>query len=309
MSLSNPKVLSRLGPRGTFGLALLDVAERDDRILAITADLAITAGLDRFRQTQPNRLINVGIAEQNLVGLAAGMADEGWIPFAVTFGNFATMRACEFVRHHLSYMQANVKLIGIGAGFAMGQFGTTHFSLEDVSVLRAMPGLTIVTPADCGELVTAVEAVGQHVGPVYLRITGAPSMPIVAQGDTPFSLGKGSMVHECVEASRILHSEGIDATVVNMHTIKPLDRTLLDELAKTCGLFVTAEEHSVLGGLGAAVAEYVSDAHPGTRVVRVGVEDSFPKVGSYRWVLGQCGLTAQGIAGRTLESLPRRQSA
>lgn len=320
MSLPNARALSRLGPRGTFGVALLDQAEHDPRVLAVTADLAITAGLDRFQTTHPGRLINVGIAEQNLLGIAAGLADEGWVSFAVTFGNFAAMRACEFVRHHLSYMQANVKLVGIGAGFAMGQFGTTHFSLEDVSVLRAMPGLTIISPADCGEVVEAVRAVAAHEGPLYLRLCGAPSMPVVDQGETTFELGRarvlstgadaafiawGSMVHRSIEAARLLGEQSISAGVINMHTVKPLDTAAIDQAVASAPLVVTVEEHSVIGGLGGAVAEYISDRHPGTRLVRIGVNDAFPKVGSYSWILEQCGLTAEAIAQRTRESVHR----
>lgn len=158
MKMPSPRGLSQLGPRGTFEVALLAAAEENNRIVGLTADLATTAGMERFRDKMAERFINVGIAEQNLVGVAAGLADDGWVPFAVTFANFAAIWSCEFVRHHLGYMQQNFKLVGMGAGFAMGQFGTTHYSLEDMAVLRAIPTLTVISRADCSEAYEAVHA-------------------------------------------------------------------------------------------------------------------------------------------------------
>lgn len=310
--IPSTKALSRLGPRGTFGLALVDAAEQCDQVVGLSADLAITAGMDRFRHSYPDRFLNVGIAEQNLIGVASGLADDGWIPFAVSFANFSALRACEFARHHLGYMQQNVKLVGIGAGFAMGQFGTTHYSLEDVSALRAIPNMVIVAPADCTEVYEAVQAAVEHDGPIYLRLNGVPSMPPVEQGESTFEIGRarvlsqgtdvtfvaaGSMVARAVVVAAALGAEGISAGVVNMHTIKPLDTVSLASAAAATRLIVTVEEHSVIGGLGSAVAEALAGnaAHP--PVLRLGVPDRFPKVGSYEYVLSQCGLTADTIMG------------
>lgn len=321
MTIPSDKILSRLGPRGTFGMALLDLAERNERIVGLTADLAVTAGMDRFRVTYPDRFFNLGIAEQNLVGVAAGFAEDEWIPFAVTFANFASLRACEFVRHHLGYMRQNVKLVGIGAGFAMGQFGTTHYSLEDVGALRSIPNLTIIAPADCHELTEAVAAAASVTGPVYLRLNGAPGMPIVDSGDTSFEIGKarvlshgtdvtliatGSMVARALAAAETLRAEGVQAGVVNMHTIKPLDVNTVVSSALRTGLVVTVEEHSIVGGLGSAVAEVLAEQVPGVALLRLGVRDAFPRVGSYEYVLAQCGLDASGIHKSVLESFSRR---
>lgn len=318
MKMPSPRGLSRLGPRGTFGVALLAAAEENDRIVGLTADLAITAGMERFRIQMPDRFVNVGIAEQNLIGVAAGLADDGWVPFAVTFANFAAMRSCEFVRHHLGYMQQNVKVVGMGAGFAMGQFGTTHYSLEDVAVLRAIPNLTIVSPADCTEVYEAVHALSASGSPAYLRLSGAPSMPSVAQGGTEFRIGHarilrvgsdvtlvatGSMVAVALGAADLMTTEGLSVGVVNMHTIKPLDeRALLDLVGRTAAL-VTIEEHSVLGGLGGAVAEVITSLPGGPPVLRLGVPDTFPKVGSYEYVLAQCGLADRSVAATALDWL------
>lgn len=316
----NSRALSRLGPRGTFGLALLSVAERHQRVLGISADLAITAGMDRFRQIHAERFINVGIAEQNMVGIAAGLADDGWVPFAVSFANFSAMRSCEFVRHHLSYMRKNVKLVGIGAGFAMGQFGTTHYSLEDVSVLRAMPNLTILSPADCDEVFDAVCAAAEFDGPVYLRLSGAPSMPIVPSAETAFKIGKGrklqegsdvgiiasgSMVAKAMEAAKTLEASGVSVGVLNVHTIKPLDVEAICNFVGMKRFLFTIEEHSVIGGLGSAVSEVISEQLTGVRLKRIGIRDQFPKVGAYEWVLQQNGLCAEGIVKEVESALAR----
>jgi transketolase len=316
--MPNPRALSRLGPRGTFGLALLAIAEENDRVLGISADLAVTAGMDRFRQTIPDRFINVGIAEQNMIGIASGLAEDGWVPYAVSFANFSALRACEFARHHLGYMRQNVKLVGIGAGFAMGQFGTTHYSLEDVSALRAVPNLTIIAPADCTEVYEATCALASFPGPVYLRLNGVSSMPIVDQVGTRFEIGSarvlssgsqitfvatGSMVARCLDATEILRSHGLDAGVINMHTIKPLDEATLRAHAHGRQLIVTVEEHSVIGGLGSSVAESLTQWGAQIKLLRLGVPDRFPKVGSYEFVLKECGLTAQNIADSALAEL------
>ena len=311
MKMPSPRGLSRLGPRGTFGVALLAAAEENDRIVGLTADLAITAGMERFRIQLPERFINVGIAEQNLVGVASGLADDGWVPFAVTFANFAAMRSCEFVRHHLGYMQQNVKMVGIGAGFAMGQFGTTHYALEDIAVLRAIPNLTIISPADCGEVYEAVQALSVSGSPAYLRLSGVPSMPIVPQDGTEFRIGRarvlregsdvtliatGSMVAVALATADLMARQALSVGVVNMHTVKPVDELALKGLIGQTGALVTIEEHSVLGGLGGAVAEVAAGLRGAPPVLRIGVDDMFPKVGSYEYALKQCGLTDESIA-------------
>ncbi len=323
-NLPNPRGLSRLGPRGTFGTALLAAAELNPRVVGVTADLAITAGLERFRVKYPERLLNVGIAEQNLVGIAAGLAEDGWQPFAATFANFAAMRSNEFVRHHLGYMRQKVSVVGIGAGFAMGQFGTTHYSLEDVSALRAIPNLTILSPGDCTEVFQAVLALANDPQPCYLRLSGAPSMRPVDQSDTSFQIGRarvlstgsdvtivgtGSMLSVAAGAAGILQERGISVGVVNVHTIKPLDEDAIRGLIGSTGAVVTVEEHSILGGLGAAVAEILSAEAGSPPLRRIGVPDRFPKVGSYDFVLKQCGLTDLLVADEVGDWISRHRRA
>ena len=320
--IPNARGLSRLGPRGTFGVAILAAAEADPQVVGVTADLAITAGLERFRLKHPERLLNVGIAEQNLVGIAAGLADDGWLPFAVTFANFAALRSNEFVRHHLGYMRQDVVLVGIGAGFAMGQFGTTHYSIEDISALRAVPNLTIVSPGDCTEVYDAVLALSAEPRPCYLRLSGAPSMRAVDQGGTTFRIGHarvlssgtdvtiigtGSMLSVAAGAAELLRQAGLSVGVVNVHTIKPLDEDAVRGLVGTTGMVVTVEEHSVVGGLGAAVAEVLAESGDSPPHHRIGVLDEFPKVGSYEFVLAECGLTDSAVADRITAWVDRRE--
>jgi transketolase len=320
MKIPNPRSLSRLGPRGTFGLALLELANENQNVVGLSADLAITAGMDRFRSTLPDRFFNVGIAEQNLIGVAAGLAEDGKLAFAVTFANFAALRSCEFVRHHLGYMQQNVVVVGIGAGFAMGQFGTTHYSIEDIGALRSIPNLTIISPADGTEIFEAIEAISKSPRPTYLRLNGAPGMAPVDQSGTSFEIGKartiktgsdvcviasGSMVSVAIDVSEKLATEGISAAVINMHTVKPLDQAPISNAMALNIPIVTIEEHSVVGGLGSAVAEVIAESNTTSRLLRIGIEDKFPKVGSYQYVLEQTGLTSVNASKKISNFLNR----
>ena len=312
---ANVRMLSMLGQRGAFGTALAECANDNGRIVALSADLCNTSGLDRFRAAFPDRFFNVGIAEQNMIGVAAGLAAEGRIPVATTFANFAALRACEQVRHFMGYMRENVKLVGFGAGFSFGMFGTTHYGVEDVAAIRAIPNITIVSPADGLSVVKSVEAMIAHDGPVYLRLTGVMNNPVVYRQDFDFRIGKavvlregvgvaliaaGSMVSPALKAADLLLEEGVSATVVDMHTIKPLDTELLDKVFSAHRLVVTVEEHFTLGGLGGAVAEYRADKPNVSRQVMIGVPNEFKKAGSYAYMLDTCGLTAPKIAARVI---------
>lgn len=310
---ANVRMLSMLGQRGAFGTALAECAKDNGRIVALSADLCNTSGLDRFRAAFPDRFFNVGIAEQNMVGVAAGLAAEGRIPVATTFANFAALRACEQVRHFMGYMRENVKLVGFGAGFSFGMFGTTHYGLEDIAAIRAIPNISIISPADGLSVVKSVEAMVAHGGPVYLRLTGTMNNPIVYKEDFDFQIGKavvlregtdvaliasGGMVSPSLKAAELLQEVDVSATVVDMHTVKPLDTELLDKVFATHRLVVTVEEHFTLGGLGGAVAEYMADKPGAPRQVMVGAPNEFQKAGSYAYMLDKCGLTAQKIAAK-----------
>ncbi len=308
---------SMLGSRGTFGLTLLELAQENDKIVALSGDLCKSSGLDRFSTTYPTRFINAGIAEQNMVGVAAGLAASGFIPFVTSFPNFLTLRAAEQVRLNLGYMQENVKLVGLASGLATGMFGATHHGIEELAMLRSVSNITIFSPADCTATVKMTQAALAHDGPVYLRLTGGMRAPIVYKEDFELIPGKaitlregtdiaivatGSMVHTALTVATLLSDLGIDATVIDMHTIKPLDEaTLAEQLSKK--LVVTLEEHSLIGGLGSAVAEFLSEQSSSPRQLRIGIPQGYPHAGDYAWMLEQSGLTAEKVTARIAGTL------
>lgn len=313
INAANARTWSMLGCRGTFGVAMLDAAQGADNLMVLTADLAVTSGLERFRNLYPDKFLNVGIAEQNMIGIAAGLAKEGYNTFATSFANFAAMRAYEPVRVHLGYMRHNVKVIGLASGLAMGQFGNTHYGIEDIALMRAVPGLTVIAPADGGEIVKTVEALVSHTGPAYVRLTGVMNNPIVYLEDYDFAIGKavrlregtditvfacGTMVYESLVAAKKLAEQGISAAVVNMHTLKPLDTDAVAQACASAKALVTVEEHSIVGGLGAAVAESTAPRGAAPRQLSIGLPDSFGKNGDYKYLLQKYGLTGEQIADK-----------
>jgi transketolase len=290
---------------------MLDAAGSAQNLMVLTADLCITSGLERFRNAYPDKFLNVGIAEQNMIGIAAGLAKEGYNTFATSFANFVTMRAYEQVRVHLGYMGSNVKVIGLASGIAMGQFGNTHYGIEDLALMRAVPGLTVLAPADGGEIVKTVNALMQHKGPVYVRLTGAMNNPVVYREDYDFAIGEastlkqgtdiaifacGTMVYESLVAAKILNEQGISASVVNMHTVKPLDDHAVERACSYAKLLVSVEEHSTVGGLGGAIAEFTARRGGAPRQLFIGLPDGFGKNGDYQYLLQKYGLTGGQIA-------------
>lgn len=309
---------AKLGSAGSFGVAAMELPALSDDILVLTADLCTFSGLDRFRAKYPDRLLNVGIAEQNMIGIAAGLAKEGYTVFATTYASFASTRSLEQVRLHLGYGGFDIKVVGMTSGLSVGILGGTHMALEDIANLRAIPGLTVISPADCMETVKATLAAAAHKGPVYLRLTGGMNNPQVYTEDYGFEIGKavwlregrdvaivgtGSMVSTALDVSKLLQEQGITSSVLNMHTIKPLDTAAVDALCNSCRLLVTVEEHNVIGGLGGAVAEYTSTLMNRPPQLTIGVQDYFPHAGSYEYLLEQCGLTAPQIAQKILQVL------
>jgi len=312
------KELSELGARGAFGEAMMYLGEKMDDLVVMTADLADATRVTQFREKFPDKFYNIGIAEQNLVGVAAGMALAGKTVFATTFAAFAAMRSCEQLRTDMGYMKTNVKLIGADAGVVMGTLGNTHYAVEDISIVRAMPYVTLLSPSDGLSVYKATIAAAEYKGPVYMRLTGAKNNPIVYMEDFKYEIGKaitvregkdatiiatGSMVANAVGAAKLLKGKGISVTVVDMHTIKPLDESVIEKAANETGLIVTAEEHSILGGLGAAVAEIVAGIGNAPKVIRVGLPDSFGPIGTYADQLERFNLTAGDIANVVLNNL------
>ena len=304
------RLWSRLGARATLGQALLEAAREHD-FYVMSADLAQSSGLGRFKGEFPERFMNAGIAEQNMIGMAAGLAKDGTCVFATSFSPFVTMRACEQVRMNMGYMQLNIKTVGLGSGLIMAQLGNSHFGIEDAAVMRAIPGMTVVCPADGAEIVRCVEALCEYDKPAYLRLTGGPGLPVVYEEDMNFRIGKaipvregkdigiiacGTMVHSALAAAELLSAKGIEASVTDMHTLKPLDGEAVDALLEK-KLIVTVEEASIIGGLGSAVAEHLAAKKQKPPQLMLGIRDCFPHAGSYEYLLDQCGLTAEKIAG------------
>lgn len=278
--------------RAGFVEALMELAEKNHDIIAITPDLMGPMGLTPFAQRFPDQFFNIGIAEQNGVGFAAGLAQEGKIPFVVTFSTFTTGRAYEQIRVDVAYMNTNVKIVGMAAGLTGGLTGSTHMGIEELSSMRALPNMTVVAPADANSTSAAVTAIVDYEGPVYLRL-GRPAEPIIYPKETEFVIGKasklrqgddvaligvGPSVYQCLVAADNLAKQDIRCRVIDMSTVKPLDEEAIIACARETKGIVTVEEHSVLGGLGGAVCEVVAAKHP-CRVERVGLKDVWPPAG------------------------------
>lgn len=316
---SNIRTWSRLGQRGSvFAIALPELAKEKDNLKLLTADLALLSGMDRFVEANPDKFLNVGIAEQNMIGIAAGLAMEGYCVFATTYASFIAVRSLEHVRQHLSNMQCNVKLIGSSAGVVASKSGVSHWATEDLAFMRVLPNMTVLSAADSLEATKMVHFAAGIEGPVYIRLSGGLNCPIVYSEDYEFEAGRmiclkegkdaaligtGLMVHESIEAANILEEAGISAAVYNLHTIKPLDKETLNEIFAAYPLIVTVEEHNILGGMGSAVAEYKAQIKQTPRQVFLGFQDAFVKAGSQRYIWEQVGLTAEQIAERIRKEL------
>ena len=298
--------------RESYGAALVELGEKYD-FLVLDADLAAATKTGMFKKKFPERFFDCGIAEGNMMCVAAGIAATGKVVFASSFAMFAAGRAFEQVRNCIGYPHLNVKIGATHAGITVGEDGATHQCNEDIALMRTIPGMTIISPADADEAYAAVEAAINFYGPVYLRF-GRFAVPNLTPElkDYKFEIGKGVtyregkdvtivangyMVHLAVEAAEMLAKEGIDAGVINIHTIKPLDTELLVDAAKKSGAIVTAEEHTVIGGLGAAVCEALAESCP-VPVLRVGVEDQYGRSGKVPELLELYGLTAENIAAK-----------
>lgn len=315
----NAKAWSRIGVRASYGLALLEAAKIDPSVIAMSADLGRSSGLNQFMTKFPSQFVNAGIAEQNMVGVASGMSREGFKVFASSFAPFVSMRACEQVRMNLGYMQLPVKLVALGSGLAMGFLGNSHYGLEDSAVMRTIPGLTIISPADCGEVFKVIEASLKYPYPVYIRLTGGVNNPVVYQEDYHFEIGKavhikegkdlciiasGSMVATAVNvALEVEDSHGLSVKVVNMHTLKPFDEASVLMLFNCFSTLVTLEEHTVIGGLGSAVSEMKSRENLSSKHIAIGIDDCYVKTGDYSYALHQAGLSQERITKKILSKL------
>ena len=316
-SAATMRMWSRLGPSGSLGAAAMEIGSSYENVLFLTADMTFAAGLERFRNNYPNRIYDLGIAEQNLIGVSSGLASEGFNPFAVTYATFLATRALDQVKMNLGYMKQPVKLVGVNAGFAAGILGPTHMAIEDIAAMRSIPEITVVSPADMTEVVKALMAAAEADYPMYIRLTGDMNQAPVYSDDYDFEIGKAVVLQEgtdiaivstgvvtsnVIKAAHQLQEKGLSCSVINMHTVKPLDEAALDKVS-AARLIVTVEEHSVLGGLGSAVSEYLSAKRNSPPVLRIGVRDFYPHAGSYAALLKECGLDPDGIADTVLKKI------
>uniref|UniRef100_A0A832I3V0 Transketolase family protein n=1 Tax=Eiseniibacteriota bacterium TaxID=2212470 RepID=A0A832I3V0_UNCEI len=306
--------------REGFGRALVDLGERDPRIVVLVGDLSESTMVHFFAERFPERFVQVGIAEQNMTNVAAGLAAMGKIPFLATYGAFATCRAADQIRVTVAYSNLNVKIGGAHGGISVGPDGATHQAMEEISIIRSIPNMSIVVPADYWETYKATLAAAEHQGPVYLRF-GREDVPVVTSQDTPFRFGKGEvfadgrdltivacgvMVYEALRARETLAARGIAARVVNLHTPKPIDRELLVRCAEETGAIVTAEEHQVNGGLGGAVAEVIVQTRP-VPMEFVAVMDRFGQSGRPAELMDAFGLRARDIVAAAERAVARKR--
>ncbi|MCR4733048.1 MAG: transketolase family protein [Lachnospiraceae bacterium] len=302
--------VKKIATRESYGNALVELGKEHENLVVLDADLAEATKTNIFKKAFPERHIDVGIQEANLVGVAAGLASTGKVPFCSTFAMFAAGRAYEQVRNSVGYPHLNVKIGATHAGISVGEDGATHQCVEDLALMRVIPGMTVINPADDVEARAAVRAAYAYEGPVYLRF-GRLAVPVINdREDYKFEIGKGYVlqegsdvtiiatgleVNESLEAAKLLKEQGISAEVVNIHTIKPIDQELIMKEAEKTGKIVTVEEHSVIGGLGSAVAEVLSEHCP-TKMLRIGVKDVYGESGPAVDLLHKYQLDGQGIA-------------
>lgn len=318
MSAATPSAPGLFDCRDAYARTLEALAVEDSRVVAVVNDSVGSSKLGKFRDRFPERVINVGIAEQNMVGVGAGLANGGKIPFVSGAACFLTARALEQIKADVVYSAANVKLCGISSGVAYGELGATHHSIEDLAWLRPMRGLTVIVPSDPWETAEAVKAAAASDQPTFIRISRMPVPEL--EHRAPFQIGKaeilrdgadvaiiaaGTLVHRALQAADLLAAEGVQARVVNMATITPLDEAAILSAAADCGAIVTAEEHVVRGGLGGAVAEVLAVQHP--TPMRILGFDGFQPTGSAEWLMDRAGLNAAGLAAAARELVARKR--
>lgn len=306
--------------RDGYGEGLLKLGEKNDNVIVMDADLAGATKTGVFKKAYPDRFFDAGIAEGNMIGIAAGLSTTGFTVFASSFAMFAAGRAFEQIRNSIGYPHLNVKIAATHAGISVGEDGASHQCCEDIALMRTIPGMTIINPADWVEAEAAVLAAAEYNGPVYLRFGRLAVPQIFDEEKYKFEIGKGVkltdgndvailatglMVNEALIAAEALKKEGINARVINIHTIKPLDEEAVLTAAKECGCVVTAEEHNIIGGLGGAVCELLSEKLP-TPVVRVGVNDTYGRSGPAKELLHIYGLDSDHIISAAKEAIARK---
>lgn len=312
----NPKMMSMFGQGGAmFGVLLPELAKTDDKIMVLSADMSSPVGLDKFKTTFPDQFLNLGIAEQNMIGVGAGLASEGYNVITEAQACFITMRSYEQIRQFLGYMGNKQVVVGFASGFSLTYMGNTHYALEDIALMRTVPDMNIVAPCDALQAMKALDAALKSNHSTYIRLFGGTGTPIVYNNDCEFQIGKanllqdghdiqliatGSMVHTALKVAERLNNDGISVNVTDMHTISPLDTTAISKTVKT---IFTIEEHRTTGGLGDAVASVIASASGYPRLVKIAAPDSFCAVGDYNYLLDINNLSEDKIYDKIKQSL------
>lgn len=304
------KIFSQIGMRATFGMACLELIKEYPNLIVCTADVSTSAGLDRFKKNFKNNYVDVGIAEQNLIGVATGLSDNGFDVLTTTFSPFQTLRCCEQIKVNLGYMKNKITMVGLASGLILGELGFTHASIEDIGAIRSIPNIKIVSPSDSGELIKCLDSSMKDEESIYIRLTGGSNNKILNHDDYNFEIGKsielkkgedvciianGQILSECIDAANKLENEKISCSVVNMHTIKPIDENKLIEIISKFKLIVTVEEHNIIGGLGSAVSETISKYQSNVRQIFLGVNDTYSKGGNYIYMKDYFNISADKI--------------
>lgn len=320
IELNNENIANwtRLGMRKAFGSMLESVAEDHSNLIALTADVADSANLVQFSKRFPNKFFNIGIAEMNMTGIACGLAKEGHNVFISSFAPFVTMRNYEAVRTLIGYMNLNVKIVGLASGMSLGVQGNTHYSLEDISLMRTIPNMLILSPTDVIEEAKCIEFLADYEGPAYLRLTGIDGTPSVYKEDSTINLclpnliregedivifSTGSITSECNRASRALKKDGFNCSLYEICNLKPIDKNKLLDIIGKYKLIVTVEEHFINGGLGSIISEFISETNADCRLLRIGLEDKFLNSGNYSYMLNEANLSASHIRNKIIDKL------
>ena len=311
------KLWSKMGSRAVFGLSLIEIQKEIENLLVVTADVSTSAGLDRFKKICRDKYIDVGIAEQNMIGVATGLSNLGYKVLTTTFSPFQTLRCCEQIKNNLGYMNSDIVMVGLASGLVLGTLGFTHASIEDVGAIRSIPNINIISPSDCLETVKSIYASLKNNNPTYIRLTGGQINQIVYEDDYDFQIGKASKLRDGDEMAIVACGtrvrDAMDAadhyfenfkkkiSVYNFHTIKPIDRETLITISKKYKYVLSYEEHNVIGGLGSSVSEIIASLDTSIRHFAYGVPDLYPKGGDYAYLLKTLKIDKNGIYEQILK--------
>ncbi|WP_440938042.1 transketolase family protein [Candidatus Pelagibacter sp.] len=318
--LKTAQSYSRFGPRALFGQFMLELAKTNKKLMVLSADLGRSSGLDRFKKEFPEKYLSVGISEQNLIGVSAGLAKEGYKVFVTSFAPFLSMRAVEHVRMNLGYMKLPVNLVALGSGISMGFLGNSHYGLEDISIMRSIPNINISSPADGLELKKILyDYSNNDRGPSYIRLTGIPGSPYVYEKNYKYKFNKfvnltngkdaliistGSVVSQALIASKILLKNKIGCRLINLNTLKPIDKNIT-KIIKSYRHIITIEEHSIIGGLSSIVSDIISKNSFKAKLLNIALPDKFDKTGSYNFLIDYHGLSGNKISKKILKFLKK----